>query len=869
MISIGKLTSAEAAVAYLQHAVADNAIDYYNLRGEAPGRWDGRGADELGLSGEVTAEQLRAVLNGVHPTEGKQLGRRWDAQKIVAFDVTFSAPKSVSLLYALGDDETRRVVLDAHDAGVDAVVTYLQAHAGWTRMFIPANGRVEPVPGRMIMPRFRHRTARPVTDLITGETTIDPQLHTHIPVPTWVCRPNGTWSALLSEPLYMHAAAAGAVGQAAMRKVLIDRLGVAVEVAPNGTFEIVGINEAQRREFSKRRQQIEAAEATFGIETIRGRETANLATREGKGEAGAGPELFQQWTTRGQLVGLYPQLISDLTRKRVRSRRFELTPDLATGLVGEHGLTAEAATFARRDVVRSVAALAADGITHAEIEQLVDAVLADAVNVVALGPKPVAVQVLDIDRDHSQRIVLREDRFSTPEMVALERRMLDVSRARQRQGVALVDDAGVEASLAKRPTLSVEQRAMVNAVTRGGDGVVIVEGVAGAGKTFALDACREAFEAAGHNVIGYALAGRAAQTLQEEAAIPSHTIARAIPALLEERFAPGTVVIVDEAGMVGSRQLAQLVELTARDGAKLVLCGDPHQLQPIDGGAGFRALGDHLGKVELTQSLRQSELWEREALMMVREGAMASAVEEYQKHERITVASTAMERRHQAVAALIDVDREGSDTVILTRTRDEADAINELTRAVLQQRGDLTGEALVVGDREYQVGDRVICTRNDRRLGVTNGLRGVVTDVDVERGALMMQTSAGQEMSLDTTHYSHLDHAFALTAHRAQGMTADVALVVGSEAASREWAYSVMSRARTETRYFTIASPPSRDIDGVHHGREPERTLAQRLVQAWSPSEAKDSTLDYTPPRPLRPEEDVLVGMEVERGMRR
>jgi conjugative relaxase-like TrwC/TraI family protein len=676
VISIGKLTNAEAAVEYLQHAIDDSALHYYVSNGESPGRWDGTGAEHLGLRGEVTPDQLRALLNGVDPMTGKRLAKQWDSQRIVAFDVTFSAPKSVSLLYALGDDDTRRAVLEAHEAGVTAALAYMQKHAGYARLYNPATGKVEPVAGEMVMPRFLHRTARPVTDPTTGETTIDPQLHTHVPIPTWVCRPDGSWSALLSEPLYTHAASAGAVGQAAMRKHLIDCLGVEVEVVPNGTFEVVGITEAQRREFSKRRQQIEIAQSVFDVKTKTGMETATLATREGKEEVGVGPQLVERWHLRARSVDLTPEQIPQLLHRRYRAREFQLSSGVIAELVGPRSLTEEAATFSRRDIVRKLAVLATDGMTQRDIEIAADTIVLDRRHVVPLGSKKVAVatvtQSLDVEpfdptiagspdgpnvgaqahplahtdgadqplqtrphgsRHESERVVLEEPRYSTPEMVTLERRMLEVAGSRKNGQAAAADPTE---AIARRPTLSAEQRAMVQTICASGDGVIVVEGVAGAGKTFAVEACREAFEASGHTVVGFALAGRAAQELEESTQIPSHTIARAIPHLLRERLAAGTVVIVDEAGMVGCRQMAQLVELTSRDGAKLVLCGDSRQLQPVDAGTPFRLLGDHLGRTELKQSMRHSEMWERVALGLIREGEIPTAVDMYKTMAALT-----------------------------------------------------------------------------------------------------------------------------------------------------------------------------------------------------------------------------------------
>src|SRR5438105_6030857 len=194
MISIGKLTSVEQVVRYLVEARTDAAIEYYANARETPGWWMGCASQRLGLSGVVSAVQLRALLSGHHPRTGADLlQRRWAKQSVIAFDVTFSAPKSVSLLWALGDDKARAVVLHAQQTAVDAVAEYLQRHAGWGRCYDREEGDIVPVRAELAMPQFLHRTSRPVTDPTTGVVTVDPQLHTHLLIPNVVRRDDGSW----------------------------------------------------------------------------------------------------------------------------------------------------------------------------------------------------------------------------------------------------------------------------------------------------------------------------------------------------------------------------------------------------------------------------------------------------------------------------------------------------------------------------------------------------------------------------------------------------------------------------------------------------------------------------------------------------
>jgi hypothetical protein len=159
--------------------------------------------------------------------------------------------------------------------------------------------------------------------------------------------------------------------------------------------------------------------------------------------------------------------------------------------------------------------------------------------------------------------------------------------------------------------------------------------------------------------------------------------------------------------------------------------------------------------------------------------------------------------------------------------------------------GRVHGPALIVGDKEYQVGDRVICLANERSGAVSNGTRGVVTAVDVEQQTLTIERPDKRQLTLDTTRYDAIDRGYALTVHKAQGMTADIALVVGSEGATREWAYTAMSRATLATHYYEVSKRPERDTLGVEHWQETSRSAEERTVQAWTRSELKESALDY------------------------
>ena len=854
MISIGKLVDPEQVVRYLVEAATDAHVEYYVTRDETPGRWMGRAAEQLGLDGMVTREQLRSLLNGSDPTTGADLmERRWARQSVVAYDVTFSAPKSVSLLWAVGDEQTRAAVLRVHQTAVDAVCEYLQEHAGWGRRYDRESEETIPVRAQLALPQFLHRTSRPVTDAATGAVTVDPQLHTHIPIPNYVLRDDGTWGQLHAVALYRHASSAGAVGQAVLRDALVRELGVQVSVVRNGTFEVVGITRAMRQEFSRRTRQVAAMDAAFGVDSWYGHKLAVLASREGKHGIPAGRDVVAGWRGRAAAIGLDSERIATLLGREWTPERGLDVADIRE-LVGERGLTAEAATFTRRDVVRAVAAHAPRGLPLRELERITDAVLADHSNVVQLGP------LSEDGAEHlpsSFRGYMEEDRrYSTPAMVAIEERMLETTRAGRLLGRGLAGADVVEQAIASRPTLTREQRTMIHAICRRGESVTLVNGSAGSGKTTALAACREVLEASGHRVVGAALSANAAFKLSQEAGIETSTVHSLLNRLAGIPEASNTVLIIDEAAMVGSRQVAQLVDYAARDAAKLVLVGDPHQLHAIDGGAAFRALGDHLGSVRMTENVRQADGWERRALTGLREGRTAEAVSAYLAHGAVKTGKDYEVKFDILVDYRIAVEH-GRDAIMLTHRRADVETLNRHAHRQAADAGRLEGPGITVGEhrlrsdgsvsmpKEFRAGDRALCLENDRALGLTNGMRVQLLGVDPAHHTVTMRTPDNREVTVDVRRYDALDYGYAMTVHKAQGLSVDVSLVLARSDEGREWTYTAMSRGREENRYYTPSSPPMPDEHGRHLHEERADELAERLERSWERSGASDSTLDY------------------------
>jgi ATP-dependent exoDNAse (exonuclease V) alpha subunit len=294
------------------------------------------------------------------------------------------------------------------------------------------------------------------------------------------------------------------------------------------------------------------------------------------------------------------------------------------------------------------------------------------------------------------------------------------------------------------------------------------------------------------------------------------------------------VLVVDEASMVSTRQLARLIGLSADARTKLVLVGDPAQLPEIEAGGLFAALARALPSVRLSGNVRQREPWERDALTELRDGDVLDALGRYQDHGRVHIVDSMSEVREQMVDAyLTERSAERPDVLMLASTRADARVLNRLARQRLTDRGELQGHGMRVQVRgratDFRVGDAVLVTVNDYRRGLFNGTRGVVTAAD--NGAVTMRTGAQQvTLPRDWVAAGTLEHGYALTCHRAQGVTVDVALLYASRSLSRESGYVGLSRGRTANHLFATWEALLPEIDADMDRPDDARPLPDERV---------------------------------------
>ena len=785
MLSIGIV--APTGVDYYMQTVGSGLDDYY-ARSE-PGRWIGAGAELLGLAGEVGPAQVDALVVGAHPGTGLPLGMR--IGKVAAFDLTFSAPKSVSLLAGLADPVTRAQVEQAHAGAVAHTVAFIEAEGVLAGRRGSGGCRHIGTTGA-VAAEFVHHTSR------AG----DPQLHTHLLVFNRAQGADGRWGGVDGRRLFGWAKTAGYVYQAALRAELTDRLGVEWRPVLNGAADLIGFSDQQLDAFSTRRIQIEAALDRAGHTSPRAAQVATLATRPARPEPLDPATQRAAWRAHAQHVGIDTSRLEQVCG-RVRPESALTPPDrtLAAALAGPDGLTAHRSAFDRRDVIRAVAEAAGSGATPAQLSTAADTILRDT----AFAPT---------GRDSR----MAGPFFSTVELMAVEQALLAGAARRAGEMCASCSTREIAEAIASRPGLSDEQQRMVSTLCGPGPVVEVVVGRAGTGKTFALDAARQAWTDSGIPVVGSALAARTAAGLQAATGIPSTTVDQ----LLADLARPGPdgglprrgVLIVDEAGLVGTRKLAVLLDGAERARTKVVLIGDPRQLPEVEAGGAFAALARR-DPIELTVNRRQTQPWEREALDQLRHGDVSRAVTVYRDRQRITLTDTADAARRQLVDDWWEARQvKGPDRVVMISLHQaDVDDLNARARQLRQADRELTGPTLTThSGRQFCPGDEVMALRNDRRLGVTNGTRAVILTVLPSSRCLELETTDGRRLTLPAAYLDdgHLTHGYAMTAYKAQGLTTGYAFVLGSDRLYREAGYTALSRATEATHLYHVAPPALR-----------------------------------------------------------
>ena len=849
-----KLAAGPLLAALTARAAEQGVEDLEQLAGSKALKGDVRSIEaacQLGGSKRVkveTVERLCRKVLSTDPSEfyGEAFGAAWQHrgkrvnERVQAFDHCFSSPKSVSLLAAGASPQTRRLLAEGRAEALQVAIGHLERHGLGVRRDHNGTDRYQAV-GGLVAVAFEHRMSR------AG----DPNHHTHVLVQNAAQGPDGRWTALDSDRLYANLMAADHLYLAAERAALTQRLGVRWGPVDgrSGAAEIQGLDDRTLIErFSKRSEQIDQWLDSHGLSGIKASSAAAVATRQPKNYAESEESVYQRWTAELAEQGVGErQLVEVCSGGRGRpATRTELDAALDT-LSGPDGLTGQVSTFTRTEVVDAlakrlpIAPSAYQALTQAE--EAADRFLAER-----------AIRV-----GHDRRLGV--DRFSTPELLALERQLVEGATGRTGEGCAVVRPEVVRQVLDRHATAGEDQAAMVRDLTQGGAGVAVVVGRAGSGKTWALGLAREAFELDSYTVLGTAPTGIATVGLADEGFADSRTVDRLLLDLQGGRteLDGRSVLVVDEAAMVATRKLAPLLSHADRAGAKVVLVGDDRQFAPIQAGGGFRALRLRLGASELTVNRRQVEAWEQRAIDDVRAGNLEQAIASYAEHDRIKAFEARNDRDRALVSDWWQAHQAGEHPVIFAHRRAQVDQLNSVCQRLRTEASQLGPERLVVGDRSFAVGDVVVLGANARgRLGVVNGTTAVIVDLDLQGRTMTVQTLEEEpaktvrlpgwylDAQVRPGQSRRVDLAYARTDMRSQGRTEVRALLALDGAEDMQGSYVQLTRSKQRTDlYLTVGPEPLEpDEERPHPTREaraPEELLAQVLRRDGSKTLASDT----------------------------
>jgi conjugative relaxase-like TrwC/TraI family protein len=747
---------------------------------------------------------------------------------VVGYDLTFSVPKSVSILWARADAFGEAKILAAIDKAVAVGMGYIEEQAAW----VGRGKNRRRAPG-LVAADYVHATSR----------ALDPQLHHHVVVANMAESPSGAVVALDGRPLYAHVKTAGYLAAAHLRHELASTIGVEWDTVERGLADVAGVGSTAISEMSKRSEEINEYAEQLGLDSPAARQAANFATRAAKDHAVDPEALRPSWHRRLDAAGFdaraaaacygrqaAPMLVTDEDRDKLFRR-----------LGGERGVTEMASTFDRRDVLQFVAEWSGDRLDAAQIADLADEWLTTEA-VVTVNDARREGRTADVIRLADGRVissVAGEALYTTREILDIEQRIFAGYERGRHAGAAVVPEAVVEAVLAQRTRLDDEQLELVRSITRSGHRVQCVLGPAGSGKTTALEAAVRAWEDAGFTPLATAVQGTHAEVLGHRTGVEAQTVASLLMSVMKGtvKLDGRSIVLLDEASTLGNRDLLRLIEKVEAAGAALRLIGDPAQHTAVAAGGGWRRLLEDYAhdRAEVHTLHRQQgeDMADvRLALTDYREDRVAAAVARLREGGRVVEADSPEEVVDALVADWYhDRQRRLADPelAVSTMTADhhlERREFNHRARALLTADGTLTGPSLDLPGISFRAGDEVIAVQGDHRLRaprakyrdhVKTGERGKVVEVrpgkELRDSAVVVDFERRGLVVVDYSHLTHrvrpgvvgrLAHSYALTTYAAQGETYEAGRGMATEAAMRAGVYVALSRGRTDAKLYVL-----------------------------------------------------------------
>ncbi|WP_261773624.1 MobF family relaxase [Rhodococcoides corynebacterioides] len=837
-------------------------------------------ADERATIRTRVATEMFAREYGRAPADERELSGwvaksgRQNTKAVAGFDLTFTPVKSVSALWAVAPREVAEQIEAAHDAAIGAALEYLEEHACFTRL---GNGGVAQVDANgLIAAAFTHRDSR------AG----DPNLHTHVAISNKVSTtlPDGTvkWLALDGAALYRNNVPASEVYNTALEAHLRERIGVEFADRPSEdrskrpVREIVGMDDRLTERWSSRTAAITARTAELSrqfqldhhreptaIEAIGLAQRATLETREAKHEPRSHAEQRGGWRAEAIEVLGSPESLSEMVAGVTGRTRTSASVDVDDPRWVEQcaaevvEVVSRARSRYRRHNIRAEAIRRVRSVNPPaeRITELVEAVTDRACSTdlaVSLGEEVGD----DVAADLAPAVMRRRDGldvhtrheatlFTTTDVLDAEARI--VSLAARTDGVAIADEhveIALLESVANGRDLNAGQRSLVRAMATSGAKVQLALAPAGTGKTTAMTALTRSWQNAGGRVVGFAPTAAAAAVLRQDIATTTDTVAKFVDITRRLRdgapvsvpqwytdIGPDSLIIVDEAGMTGTRDLDEAVSALAARGATVRLIGDDQQLAAVASGGVLRDIADRVGALTLSQVVRFRDpvtgAAEGAASLALRDGDDA-AIGFYIDHSRLHVGSIAAVTDDAYTAWSAD-RAAGKDALLLAPTRELVAELNTRARTDrLNAAGGPVGREALLSDGLFaSVGDVVRTRSNDRRNPlsqtdwVRNGDRWQVEDVTAAGDLVVRHLELGRTVTL-TADYARraTELGYAGTVHSAQGSTADTCHVVATGEETRQLAYVALTRGRFANHMYLATTS-----DGDLHTAMTERGM--------------------------------------------
>lgn len=920
----GRSRDGKAILAYLKEGELSmkvpspaSALGYYVAGDEAPSpeasngrtwnssRWIGKGAERLGLDmGErVDMADMDKLAHGYNPKDGEALsqtaGREakfkpkldkkgnplldkngqpkgtWAGGHRVGFDLTFSlASKGVSLAFAAADPAERVAILEAHQDAVSQALSYVETLIETGR---GAQGKQKMGVAGLVASSFMHLSNR----------ELEPQLHEHVLVYGVAPGVDGKWGGWEALQLYEHQQTIGALARAAFAQNMAG-LGYGIEKKPELDargektgevyFELTGVSDETVKAFSTRRQQVLAYAEEHGTT----KQQAALATRKDKEEPGfqVVDELWKEAMAKHREEE--PEMFKSVDELKAQ-------PSKLSGVEDEDLLRA----LQKRDAVWTkqelIGQLAREYVGQKSVEEILteadDFLVRMEPQLVRMDPEKSAdvreLRSMNVSSEQWGR-KFTEARYSAQWWVEdIEQAMVDSAKRRQDEPKHAVLPASIKAAVDKFEkergfSISEEQRAAVDHIT-GGEGVSLLTGRAGTGKTTIASVAVNAWKASGKTTIGCAIAWDAATKLQSETGMSeAFSAAKLLHDLDRGKVSLGaqTVVILDEAGMVDSDTARRLQEHVDNGGAKLVMMGDSWQLAPVGAGQAFRLLRDAIGDAELTEIRRQkndedvetaktlykhSNRKRNETTRAEQASLGAQVLHRLVARDQVETVDTLPEALDQLAEDYVSDPKADREKLALASTRSDVKRLNEAIRAKLKETGQVSSEEHVVGltqegvrvDTPLAVGDRLRFTKKSKELGVVNGSMGVVEVVEArDGGEAVLQVRLESEIKADegrvlkfsTRDYADLSGAFSRTIHKSQGQTVSSTYYLANGGMDTHLSMVAFTRSRENFKMYVT----EQDLESMEERLGLDR-LRMNALEEGRFGEAKELAI---PPRP-------------------